>query len=85
MPTFALVYIGLAFLTRIQHLEVEADEVMVSFDVISLFASIPPALAINTIDGLLREKYDETEKQLKRAHIIELLEMCLKTFFTFNG
>ncbi|BHF68719.1 hypothetical protein SprV_0301175800 [Sparganum proliferum] len=73
------------FLTRIKHLEVEADEVMVSFDVISLFTSIPPALAINTIDGFLREKYDETDQQLKRAHIIELLELCLKTFFTFNG
>ncbi|BHF84131.1 hypothetical protein SprV_0902728100 [Sparganum proliferum] len=73
------------FLTRIKHLEVEADEVMVSFDVISLFTSIPPALAINTIDGFLREKYDETDQQLKRAHIIELLELCFKTFFTFNG
>nr|VZI46000.1 unnamed protein product [Spirometra erinaceieuropaei] len=71
-------------LTRIKHLEVEADEVMVSFDVISLFTSIPPALAIDTIDGFLREKYDETDQQLKRAHIIELLELCLKTFFTFN-
>ncbi|BHF79256.1 Alpha-(1,6)-fucosyltransferase [Sparganum proliferum] len=73
------------FSTRIKHLEVEADEVMVSFDVISLFTSIPPALAIDTIDGFLREKYAETDQQLKRAHIIELLELCLKTFFTFNG
>nr|VZH97033.1 unnamed protein product [Spirometra erinaceieuropaei] len=72
------------FLTRIKHLEVEADEVMVSFDVISLFASIPPTLAIDAIDGFLREKYDETDQQLKRAHIIELLELCLKTSFTFN-
>ncbi|VDN49842.1 unnamed protein product [Dibothriocephalus latus] len=73
------------FLTHIQHIDIEADEVMVSFDVISLFTSIPPALAISTIDGLLRKKYDETEKQLKRAHIIKLLELCLKAFFTFNG
>nr|VZI31571.1 unnamed protein product [Spirometra erinaceieuropaei] len=73
------------FLTRIKHLEVEADEVMVSFDVISLFTSIPPAQTIETIDGFLRKKYDETDQQLKRAHIIELLELCLKTFFTFNG
>ncbi|BHF74000.1 hypothetical protein SprV_0401708400 [Sparganum proliferum] len=73
------------FLSRIKRLEVEADEVMVSFDVISLFTSIPPALAIDTIDGFLREKYDETDQQLKRVHIIELLELCLKTFFTFNG
>ncbi|BHF57423.1 hypothetical protein SprV_0100036400 [Sparganum proliferum] len=73
------------FLTRMKHVEAEADEVMVSFDVISLFTSIPPALAINTIDGFLREKYNEIDQQLKRAHIIELLELCPKTFFTFNG
>ncbi|BHF65636.1 hypothetical protein SprV_0200864900 [Sparganum proliferum] len=73
------------FLSRIKRLEVEADEVMVSFDVISLFTSIPPALAIDTIEGFLREKYDETDQQLKRVHIIQLLELCLKTFFTFNG
>ncbi|VDM00332.1 unnamed protein product [Schistocephalus solidus] len=64
-------------LTRIKHLEVEADEVMVSFDVILLFTSIPPALAIDTIDGFLQEKYDETDQKLKRAHIFELLELLL--------
>ncbi|BHF76782.1 hypothetical protein SprV_0501988100 [Sparganum proliferum] len=48
------------FLTRIRHHRVEADEVMVSVDVVSLFTSIPPDLAIDTLDGLLREKYDET-------------------------
>nr|VZI39868.1 unnamed protein product [Spirometra erinaceieuropaei] len=58
---------------------------MASFDVISLFISIPPALAIDTIDGFSREKYDETDQQLKRAHTIELLKLRLKTFFTFNG
>ncbi|BHF79568.1 hypothetical protein SprV_0702268900 [Sparganum proliferum] len=73
------------FLSRIKRLEVEADELMVSFDVISLFTSIPPALAIDTIDDFLREKYDETDQQLKRVHIIQLLELRLKTFFTFNG
>nr|VZI42035.1 unnamed protein product [Spirometra erinaceieuropaei] len=73
------------FLARIRHRRVETDEVMVSFDVVSLFTYIPPDLAIDTLDGLLREKYDETDQHLKRVHIIELLEQCLKTFFTFNG
>ena len=63
----------------------EADEVMVSFDVVALFTSIPPGLAIYTIDGLLRKKYEETEHKLKLVHIIELLELCLQTYFTVNG
>ncbi|BHF65412.1 hypothetical protein SprV_0200842200 [Sparganum proliferum] len=46
--------------------------------------SIPPDLAIDTLDGLLLVKYDETDQQLKRVHIIELLELCIKTFFTFK-
>ncbi|BHF82482.1 hypothetical protein SprV_0802562000 [Sparganum proliferum] len=73
------------FLVRIRHRKVEADEVMASFEVVSFFISIPPDLAIDILDGLLREKYDETDQQLKRLHIIELIELCLNIFFTFNG
>nr|VZI11284.1 unnamed protein product [Spirometra erinaceieuropaei] len=73
------------FLARIRHHRVEADEVMVSFDVVTLFTSIPPDLAMDTLDELLREKYDESDQQLRRVHTIELLERCLKTLFPFNG
>ncbi|BHF71799.1 hypothetical protein SprV_0401485900 [Sparganum proliferum] len=73
------------FLRSIRHLEIEPDEMMVSFDVVSLFTSIPTDLAISTIDELLQEKYDETDQRLKRTHVIELLELCLRTFFTFNN
>nr|VZI39886.1 unnamed protein product [Spirometra erinaceieuropaei] len=58
---------------------------MASFDVISLFISIPPALDIDKIDSSPRKKYDETDQLLKRAHTTELLKLRLKTFFTFNG
>nr|VZI09946.1 unnamed protein product [Spirometra erinaceieuropaei] len=73
------------FLRSIRHLEIEPDEMMVSFDVVSLFTSIPTDLAISTIDKILQEKYDETDQRLKRTHVIELLELCLRTFFTFNN
>ncbi|VDN10108.1 unnamed protein product [Dibothriocephalus latus] len=71
------------FLTRIQCLDVETDEVMMPFDVISLFTSIPP-LWPSTLSTVFVKKYDETEQKLKREHTIELLELCLKTFFTFD-
>ncbi|BHF71028.1 hypothetical protein SprV_0401408200 [Sparganum proliferum] len=38
------------FLRSIGHLEIESDGMMIPFDVVSLFASIPSGLAISTID-----------------------------------
>nr|VZH93756.1 unnamed protein product [Spirometra erinaceieuropaei] len=58
---------------------------MVSFDVTSIFTSIPQHLAVETIELLLREKYDETENRLGHAQIIQLLKFRLKTHFTFDG
>ncbi|BHF72339.1 hypothetical protein SprV_0401540300 [Sparganum proliferum] len=72
------------FLKSIRNLEMESDEMMVSFDVVSLFTSIPTGLAISTIDELLQKKYDDVDQQLKRTHITELLQLCLRTFFTFG-
>ncbi|VDK85446.1 unnamed protein product [Dibothriocephalus latus] len=68
----------------IQHIELETYKDMLSIDAISLFKSIPSALALNTINSLLREKYDETEKQLKQSNIDDPVYLCLKTFLTFN-
>nr|VZI02743.1 unnamed protein product [Spirometra erinaceieuropaei] len=42
-------------------------------------------LAIETIKLLLQSKYDETENRLGHAQIIQLLKLCLRTYFTFDG
>nr|VZI21820.1 unnamed protein product [Spirometra erinaceieuropaei] len=34
---------------------------------------------------LLERKYDEEGKPFKRKHVMELLDYCLRTYFTFNG
>nr|VZI19657.1 unnamed protein product [Spirometra erinaceieuropaei] len=41
-------------------------------------------LSVETIELLLREKYDETENRLGHAQITQLLKFCLKTYFTFD-
>nr|VZI29512.1 unnamed protein product [Spirometra erinaceieuropaei] len=42
-------------------------------------------LAVETIELLLGEKYDETENCFGHAQIIQLRKFCLKTYFTFDG
>ncbi|BHF57728.1 hypothetical protein SprV_0100067300 [Sparganum proliferum] len=73
------------FLERIKHLKLKPDESMASFDVVSLFTSIPQQLAIDVVDQLLAERYEERDKPLKSEHLLELLRYCLKTYFTFGG
>ncbi|BHF73795.1 hypothetical protein SprV_0401687800 [Sparganum proliferum] len=73
------------FLEKLKGVSLHPNEVMVSFDVTSLFTSIPQDLAIETIELLLQSKYDETENRLGRAHVLQLLKFCLRTYFTFDG
>ncbi|VDN16076.1 unnamed protein product, partial [Dibothriocephalus latus] len=73
------------FLDKIKMVRVEPDERMVSFDVISLFTSIPQALAVETIRDLLRQEKDERDGQPTAQDIVELVKHCLRTFFTFEG
>ncbi|BHF77694.1 hypothetical protein SprV_0602080300 [Sparganum proliferum] len=42
-------------------------------------------LAIGTIELLLQSKYDEPENRLGHAQILQLLKLCLRTYFTFDG
>ncbi|BHF66587.1 hypothetical protein SprV_0200960900 [Sparganum proliferum] len=42
-------------------------------------------LAVEAIELLLREKYDETENRLGHAQIVQPLKCCLKTYFLFDG
>nr|VZI31824.1 unnamed protein product [Spirometra erinaceieuropaei] len=73
------------FLERLKHLKLEPDESMVSFDVVSLFTSIPKQLAIDVVRQLMADRYNERDNPLKTEHLMELLRYCLKTYFTFGG
>nr|VZI42358.1 unnamed protein product [Spirometra erinaceieuropaei] len=56
-----------------------------SFDVTSLFTSIPPNVAREVLRKRLEEAYDETQDALKIEHLMRLFEFCQQTFFTFAG
>nr|VZI09145.1 unnamed protein product [Spirometra erinaceieuropaei] len=72
------------FLADIRGKVVRPEQIMVSFDVVSLFTSIPPDLAHDVLRKRLEENYDEMNKPLKVDHILQLFAFCQQTFFTFN-
>nr|VZI36620.1 unnamed protein product [Spirometra erinaceieuropaei] len=73
------------FLEKLKGVSTLSNEVMVSFDVTSLFTSIPQDLAIETVGLLLRSKYNETKNRLGHAQILQLLKFCLRVYFTLDG
>nr|VZI15964.1 unnamed protein product [Spirometra erinaceieuropaei] len=42
-------------------------------------------LAIETVELLLRSKYNESENRFGHAQVLQLLKFCLRTYFTFDG
>nr|VZI30589.1 unnamed protein product [Spirometra erinaceieuropaei] len=42
-------------------------------------------VAIETVQLLLRNKYDKTENRLGQAQVLQLLKFCLRTYFKLDG
>ncbi|VDN17898.1 unnamed protein product [Dibothriocephalus latus] len=62
------------FLEDLRGQTIQTDEIMVSFDVTSLF-----------LHKRLEEAYEETRSPLKIKHIMRFFEFCQTTYFTFVG
>ncbi len=75
-----------AFLTNIKDLKLEPDEIMISFDVVSLFTSIPLDTAKRITNELLTNDDSwQTRTNLDKDDILELLNLCLSTEFSFQN
>ena len=63
------------------------DEMLVSFDVVSLFTNVPIEEAVDTIEERLRKDVSlEMRIPLSPERIAELLELCLRsTYVSYNG
>ena len=63
------------------------EEILVSFDVVSLFTKVPIELAIHVAKERLQECNTlEDRTALSINEIMQLLEFCLKaTYFSFRG
>ncbi|BHF73181.1 hypothetical protein SprV_0401625800 [Sparganum proliferum] len=68
---------------RLQFLTAESDTTVSSST--QFLEKLKGDLAIETIELLLQSKYDETENRLGHAQILQLLKLCLRTYFTFDG
>ncbi|BHF79338.1 hypothetical protein SprV_0602245800 [Sparganum proliferum] len=42
-------------------------------------------VAIETVDLLLQNQYNETENRLRHAHVLQLLKFCFMMYFRFDG
>ena len=74
------------FLQHIKDLSIEPDEPLVSFDVVSLFTSIPLTTAKRITDELLTSNSSWTNRTLlSKSDILDLLDICLSTDFQFDG
>ncbi|VDL96335.1 unnamed protein product [Schistocephalus solidus] len=73
----------------LRELKVDRDIIMVPADTRSSpsfpFTSIPEDLTIETVQLLLQSKYDEMVDHLGHAEVLQLLNFCFKTYFTFNS
>ncbi|CAI2738282.1 unnamed protein product [Dicrocoelium dendriticum] len=72
------------FINKLRCVTIEEDEIMLSFDVTALFTSISHELAKATMMELL-QKQSNTTGNLKTESIWELLDLCMTTYFYFDG
>jgi hypothetical protein len=66
--------------------KIEDDEMMVSFDVVALFPSVPLKDAINLLEDLLLRQHSDNNWKLKVRTYLKLTRLCMEeNCFTFRG
>jgi hypothetical protein len=70
------------FVQLLNTVTIQSNDILVSFDVVSMFTNIPVDEALDVINSEL-QKDDTVESRscLQRGPIMELLDVCLKTTY----
>ena len=75
------------FVERAKEIEIQPGDLLVSFDVVSLFTNVPIDEACEIIGDILKD--DDTlpgRTQMTSEEIVELTKLCLtSTYFKFQG
>jgi hypothetical protein len=70
------------FVQLLKSVTIQATDILVSFDVVSMFTNIPVDEALDVINAeLLKDDTVESRSGLQLGPIMELLEVCLKTTY----
>ena len=73
-----------AFVARIKNAQINEDHELMSFDVKSLFTSIPLDLAIESVKEALANH--SSDPPIPKEEVIDLLTLCLQSnFFQYDG
>jgi hypothetical protein len=73
------------FVEEIQKIKMRPGDIKVSFDVKSLFTTVPIPESLDYIHQKLEENYEEIPNQLTKSNIMELLQVCLSsTYFQYR-
>ena len=70
------------FIDAIKTVQIPNNHRLVSFDVKSLFTSIPLQLALDCTGTLLQQTADDTPLPLPNDKIMDLLKLCLESHFS---
>ena len=70
-------------LEKLKQVHIEDDEIMISFDVVSLFTSINLDIALDSIKQLLLTK-SHNNLSISHEGIEMLFRLCLKTYFRYD-
>nr|VZI12066.1 unnamed protein product [Spirometra erinaceieuropaei] len=67
---------------RLKFLTADSDTIVCSST--QFLEKLKGDLAIETVELLLRSKYNETENRLGHARVLQLVKFCLRTYFAFD-